>query len=197
MPQAGGEGQQSLRDAGHQAGHRVRAVLFERELALEGVKDRFDPLTDGAEAAEAGLFAFAVGAQEDRAKLAPSALRTRRRRSPCRRSRCTRQVDAGEHLGGDVALRGVGGGELERDRHAVAGAQQVQPEAPEVAAMAGAVAIGGVAGELRAFDRLARLPHGTGVESSSLMLSHHDGEVNAIALSSLTICGASARIRLL
>ena len=40
-------------------------------------------------------------------------------------------------------------------------------------------------------------PHGTGVESSSLMLSHHDGEANAIALSSRTICGASARIRLL
>jgi hypothetical protein len=40
-------------------------------------------------------------------------------------------------------------------------------------------------------------PQGTGVESSSLMLSHHDGEQNATALRNLTICGASARMRLL
>ena len=39
--------------------------------------------------------------------------------------------------------------------------------------------------------------HGTGVESSNLTLSHHDGEANATALSSRTICGANARMRLL
>src|ERR1700712_4399264 len=69
VPEAGGEGEQALADAGHQAGHRDRAVLFEGELALERVEDALDPLADLAEAAEAGLLAFAVWAPEDRAQL--------------------------------------------------------------------------------------------------------------------------------
>jgi hypothetical protein len=40
-------------------------------------------------------------------------------------------------------------------------------------------------------------PTGTGVESKSLTLSPHDGEPNASAFSNRTICGASARMRLL
>lgn len=40
-------------------------------------------------------------------------------------------------------------------------------------------------------------PVGTGVESSSLILSYQDGEEKATTFSSLTICGANVRIRLL
>ena len=58
--------------------------------------------------------------------------------------------DAVEHLGGDDAFADVGGGQLPADRHPVAGADQVEPEAPEPAAVAAAVAVAGVAGELRA-----------------------------------------------
>jgi len=67
------------------------------------------------------------------------------------------EIDAGEHLGRDLALAAVGRGELEGDRHPVGCAQQIEPKAPEVAGMRGAVPVGGVAGELRAPGRLARL----------------------------------------
>src|SRR6266566_3762279 len=38
VPEAGGEGEQTLGDAGDQVGHRVGAVVFERELAFECVE---------------------------------------------------------------------------------------------------------------------------------------------------------------
>ena len=50
--------------AGPDALGGVAAVAFERELALEGVVDRLDPLADAAERAEARLFVVAVGADE-------------------------------------------------------------------------------------------------------------------------------------
>ena len=65
-----------------------------------------------------------------------------------------------EQFGGDLALGLVGGGELEGDRHPVRGAEQVEAEAPEEARVGGAVAVGGVAGELGALDGLARLRAG-------------------------------------
>src|SRR5438034_2769507 len=70
VPGAGGEREQALGDAGDQTGHGVCAVVFEGELALDGVDDRFDPLAYSAEVADAGWFAFAVGAQEERAEFA-------------------------------------------------------------------------------------------------------------------------------
>ena len=60
----------------------------------------------------------------------------------------------------DLALGSVGRGELEADRHAVRGADEVEPEAPEAARVGGAVAVGRVARELRALDGLARLGAG-------------------------------------
>jgi hypothetical protein len=60
------------------------------------------------------------------------------------------QLHAAQHLSGDLALGNVRGCQLERDRHPVGGAQQVEPEPPEIAGMAGAITIGGVPGELRA-----------------------------------------------
>jgi hypothetical protein len=66
------------------------------------------------------------------------------------------ELDAAQDLGGGVALGQVGREQVERDRHAVGRAQQHQPEAPEVAAVAAAVAVGRVAGKVRAPDGLAR-----------------------------------------
>ena len=48
-----------------------------------------------------------------------------------------------EQCCGDLALGLVGWGEAEPVRHPVGGADQVEPEAPEVAAVGGAVAVGG------------------------------------------------------
>lgn len=44
MPDGGSHGQQALPDPGVDAVRAASAVLFERQLALEGVEDRFDPL---------------------------------------------------------------------------------------------------------------------------------------------------------
>ncbi len=193
MPEAGGEGEQALGDAGDQAGHGVGAVSFERELAFDGVEDRFDPIGGCRRGCRSGRgSSFRSG----RRKIAPS---SRHQRFELFAGEAfvgdhgvAVEFDAGEHLGGDLAFGGVGGRELERDRHAVGGAEQVEPEAPEVAAVACAVAIGGVAGESGALDGLAGGADGTGVESSSLILSYQDGEENATTFKSRTICGANA-----
>ena len=64
VPAAGGERESALADAGPDAVGGVGAVAFERELALEGVVDRFDPLADAAECAEAPWFVAAVEADQ-------------------------------------------------------------------------------------------------------------------------------------
>src|SRR5215212_11011140 len=64
VPAAGGEREHALTDAHPHAGGCVAAVALERELTLESVIDRLDPLADAAERAEARLFVAAVGADE-------------------------------------------------------------------------------------------------------------------------------------
>jgi hypothetical protein len=64
VPDAGGESEDALTDARPDAGGDVAAVVLERELALEGVVDRLDPLTDPAELADPRLLVAAVGTQE-------------------------------------------------------------------------------------------------------------------------------------
>ena len=49
-----------LQDAHHDPGGRVPAGAFEVELALEGLIDRFDGLTQGLEQARAGAFGLAL-----------------------------------------------------------------------------------------------------------------------------------------
>src|SRR6516165_6685196 len=66
VPDAGGEGEYALADAGPDAFGDVAAVQFERELAFGGVDDRFDPLAHSAELAEPRFLVFAVGAHEGR-----------------------------------------------------------------------------------------------------------------------------------
>lgn len=60
VPEAGGEREQALRDADGETLDRVGVVVFERELTFEGVDDRLDPLTDGAEQAVAARLVLAV-----------------------------------------------------------------------------------------------------------------------------------------
>jgi hypothetical protein len=107
------------------------------------------------------------------------------------------ELDAAQQLGGDLALGEVGRRELAADRHPVGCAQEVEPEAPEVARVRGAVAVAGKPANSERLTVSRDWPTCTGVESKSLPLSHHERERNAIAFSNLTICGASARMRLL
>src|SRR4051812_34703871 len=68
VPTAGCEREQALRDARDETGDGAGAVAFERELAFGRFEDRFDPLADGAERAEAWPLVFAVGTQQLRAE---------------------------------------------------------------------------------------------------------------------------------
>src|SRR6516164_2389674 len=66
VPDAGCEGENSLADARPDAIGDVPAVQFERQLALGGLVDRFDPLSDATELPEPRLLVLAVGADEGR-----------------------------------------------------------------------------------------------------------------------------------
>src|SRR3990170_3349302 len=69
VPDAGGEGEEPLSDAGSETGEGAGAVSFERELVLAAPDDRFDPLADAAEVAVPLGLVAAVGAQQAAAQL--------------------------------------------------------------------------------------------------------------------------------
>jgi hypothetical protein len=68
VPDAGGECEQSERDAGGDAEDGAAAVALERECVFEGVVGRFDPLAYPSELPEPGWLALRSG----RWKFAPS-----------------------------------------------------------------------------------------------------------------------------
>ncbi len=133
-----------------------------RELAFEGVVDRFVPLADPTELAEPGLLVFAVGTDEGGVQrgdglfelVAGEAFVADHDLLPGEQSVVSSAV---EHRRGDVAFGLVRGRQTKADRHPVRGAQQVQAQSPEVARMRGAAAVGGPAGQLGALAGLARL----------------------------------------
>src|SRR5262249_4181275 len=86
----------------------------------------------------------------------------------------------------------VRGDKAEAVRHPVRRADEIETEAPEVAGVGGAVAVGGVAGKLRALDRFPRLGAG---HRSKRSRSQNEGELRARIVMSRQICGASARTR--
>src|SRR4051794_37555609 len=175
VDESGGEGEQAQRDAGAEALDGASAVGFEGELALAGPEHRFDPLAHGAERSVAVRFVLAVGSEEVGAERGHVLLKVGAGEPFVGHDGVARKLDALEHLGGNDALGDVGGGELEADRHAVRGAQHVEPKAPEIAAVALAPAVSGVAGQLAASGGFARLPARPGVLSRSLRLSQNDG----------------------
>src|SRR5918999_287421 len=134
VPEAGGEGEQAHPDAGAEAGQGAGAVAFEPELALAGPEDRFDALADVPERAEAGLLVAPVGAQQARSLRGDEALEVVAGEALVGDDRVTGQRHPFEQLLGDLTLGGVGGRELEADRGAVAGAEQVEPKAPDARA---------------------------------------------------------------
>ena len=176
VPEAGGEGEQALSDAGHEAGHRDGAVVLDGELAFEGVEHGLDPLADRAERPETRGLVFAVRAHEDRAELVHELFEVAAGEAFVGDHGLAVELDAGEHLGGDLALAEVRGGQFERDRHPVSGAEQVEAKAPEVAGVAGAVAVGAWPGNSDRLTVSRDCPDGTGVESSRRMSSNHESD---------------------
>src|SRR5215467_7703649 len=74
-PDAGPERQQPLCDPRHNPGRGTPAVLFERELPLEGVDDALDPLADLAQGAVAGRLVLAIGTEQSSPQLGHSGLK--------------------------------------------------------------------------------------------------------------------------
>src|SRR6266851_1270601 len=176
VPDAGCEREDSLADTYPDAVEGAAAVAFERELVFGGVVDRFDPLPDTAEVAVAGLLVLAVGAQQLGCELlddlfellAGEAFVADDDLVAAQLAVAAHPVEQGC---GDLAFALVGGGEAETVRHPVGGTDKVEAEAPEVAGVAGAVAVGAVAGQVGALDRLPRLGarHRGGVEQPQLV----------------------------
>jgi hypothetical protein len=129
VDEAGGEGEQPERDAGAEALDGACAVGFEGELSFAGPEHRFDPLTDRAQRSVPARFVFAVGSEEVRAERGHVGLEVGAGEAFVGHDGVVVQVDALQHLGGDDAFGDVGGGQLEADRHAVRGAQHVEPKA--------------------------------------------------------------------
>ncbi len=133
VPDADPEREQPLCDPRAEAGHGVGAMVLERELVLELVEDRLDPLANAAEVAVPMCLVAAVGAQEGASEGGDELFDLRPREPLVADHGVALQLDPLEHLSDDLALGCVGGGELEGDRHPVGGAEQIELEAPEVA----------------------------------------------------------------
>src|ERR687897_2595926 len=162
VPDRGGQGQDALYDADPDPGGGVTAVLLQVELALEGVVDGLDDLAQRLEELAPGprVLALAGRAQQLEAGVDKGGLEV-----------AAEVVLVGDHdlpgssgaqvgVGGQdaeqgLALVGLGAGQGEPDRQPVQGAQQVQPQSPEVARMAGAVAVFGPPGQIGAPRGLA------------------------------------------
>src|SRR5680860_609705 len=127
-------------DSGADSAECARAVGLEAELAFAGPEHRLDPLADRPKRSVAAGLVLAVGAQEAGAEASHELLELLTREALVGDDGVALELHAGEHLGRHLALADVGGGELEGDRHAVRGAQQVEPKTPEVARMRAAVA---------------------------------------------------------
>src|SRR3990170_1478696 len=160
MPATGCEREEALGDAGDEALQGAGAVSLERELVLAGVEDRLDPLPNPSERAEAGFLVTAVGTQHARSVRVDDLLELLAGEALVDDERLTGLERPLEEPERALALGRVGGGQLKGDRRPVGGTQQVEAKAPEEARMRGAVAVAGMACQLRALDRLARLRAG-------------------------------------
>jgi hypothetical protein len=148
VPDGGGEGEDALQDADQHTGGGLAAVAFEVELAFVGIEDRFDGLAQGFEEAAAGSlgFAFAGWPEQGQACFGQGGLEFGAEvvLVPDEGLGASVGVEAGvgvQDVEQDGAFVGFGSGEREADGQPVQGGEQVQAESPEVAGVAGAVAV--------------------------------------------------------
>src|SRR5215212_1840736 len=133
----GGEREEALTEADSEAVEGAGAVAFEAEQVLAGPEDALDALADrGQVRSVAGLvlagWADDVGVERlnGRGELAADLALV------VDHDLAAGAAAAGEHFVGDVAFVALGRRERERAWRAVEREQAVQPEAPEVAAVA-------------------------------------------------------------
>src|SRR3954447_1737658 len=171
----GGERGEAAGEADAQLVQDAGAVAFEAEDVLGGEEDRFDALADRREVRSAALFV-----------LAARAVNRGVERSEVGFELASAEVlvaDDDQHLAGlafaardelqaDALFVDLRRGQRQRPGGAVEREQRVQSEAPEEAAVAGAVAVVGGVGELAAARRLdaARALHRRGVDEHQLVV---------------------------
>src|SRR5436190_3108103 len=151
----GGECEEADLDAGGEAVEGAGAVAFEGEEVFAGLEDRLDPLADRCQVWSAGGLVFAPRSDDGGVEPAGRGFELLAGVAfVADHAERAGALAAGEQCQADVALGGLRRGEHQRARGAVEREQAVQAEAPEVAAVAGAVAeVGGVC-ELAAPGRL-------------------------------------------
>jgi hypothetical protein len=166
VPEAGGGGGRRRPNSGAEAREGGGAVALVSGLALAGPEGRFDGLAGESRRAGAGLLVAPVGTREGRSLVCDEAVEVVAREALVGDQRVAGERQPLERLLGRLALGGVGGGRLEADRGAVAGADELEPQAPEVARVGAAVAVAGETGEVAAPAGRARLAvwHGRRVE---------------------------------
>jgi hypothetical protein len=141
VPAADGEGEDALADAHPDALEGVCAVALEREVALERVGDRFDPLAHAPERAKARLLVAAVGPDELGVERGDEALELLVREALVADDEVAAPDElaaagALQHGRDELSLRVVRGREREGDRQPVRGAEQVEAKAPDEACSA-------------------------------------------------------------
>src|SRR5579859_4276525 len=151
----GCEREESCLDAGCEAVESAGAVAFEGEDVLAGLEDGFDSLPDGREVGPAGGFVFTAWPDDGGVEAGGGGFEVA--------AGVALVADDPEVLGvfaafeqgqADVSFGRLRRGEHERPGGAVECEQAVQSEAPEVAAVACAVAVVGRISELAATGRL-------------------------------------------
>src|SRR5215472_1240619 len=155
VPDASIEGEQALSDPHEDAQVGPSAVLFEPELALEGVVDGLDALADPTQLAVAWALIAPIPSEEDGLQFADEVLELSAGVPLVghdEQARRWRRVL--EHGLGDLSIAEFGVGQSPRDHGAVGRGEQVEAQAPEVARVGGAVAVVGPAAESGALDRL-------------------------------------------
>ena len=194
VPDSGCHGKQALEHSGHNATWGVPAVGFEIELALEGVVDRLDDLAQGLEEPGPGPWCLAgLGrAEQGGTALGAEGLELGGRIPLVGQDHLARTDEAGLHLEevpGHLAFVGLGVGQGKGDRQPGRGAHQMEPKPPEVAGVAGAVAVAGEADQVGPLGCLPRPPaldrgrvDDPGVVAEQVGVGQYPGQGSELAL---------------
>src|SRR5256712_3077464 len=137
------------------------AVTFEGEDVLAGLEDRLDPLADRREVWAAARFVSAAGADDvgvERGQFGLEVFASEVLVADQDQHLAGLALAARDELHADELLVDLGRGQREPPRGAVQREQGVQPEAPEVARMAFAVAVLGGVGQRVAEARGSAAP---------------------------------------
>src|SRR5215218_1912917 len=155
----GGQREELAGQAGAQGVQLARAVVFEAEHVLGCPEDALHALADRGQVRSLAGFVLAAGSDDQDVQRGRIGLELAAGVAlVADHGQRAGALDTREHVQRDLALGCLGAGQRERAGGAVGREQAVQPEAPEVARVTGAVAVVGGQGERAAARGLDRAP---------------------------------------